>query len=375
MTHMWDVVVVGGGPAGSAAAKRCAEHGLKTLILEKAKIPRHKVCTGALMCTMAQNIVKETFGDPPREVLTTPPYVSGFIVYSPGVEGRKSDHQMPLAWRDDLDYWMNQGAKNVGSELWDGAHFTGMVEENGGYKIRLKKNDQSQEIKTRYVVGADGANSTVRRAIFPNFIPRYMECIQECYQTTIENLDRQYIHWWVLLPDRNIFIIHHKVYRGEVVVVLEANGRPGESIRKAKVVERAREFLTKEYGFNLKSKLLWRYGCPCPIMLKQVFSGLLTPAKENVLLVGDAAGLGVPITGEGIGTGIRSGLIAADSIMKAGHAGTKAEQLYLSDLRSLTSELSELLPPSGYLEEQAKKGTEYLLDAYKEIYDRNLNYA
>lgn len=44
---MWDVVVVGGGPAGSAAAKACAEHGLKTLLLEKFKL-RHKVCTGAV---------------------------------------------------------------------------------------------------------------------------------------------------------------------------------------------------------------------------------------------------------------------------------------------------------------------------------------
>jgi flavin-dependent dehydrogenase len=324
---------------------------------------------------MAQNIVKETFGEPPREVLTTPPYVSGFIVHSPGVEGRKSEHRMHLSWRDDLDYWMNQGAKNAGCELWDDSLATHIIKENDGYRIRLKKNGQSQEIKTKYVVGADGAISRVRRSIFPNFSPRYMECIQECYQTTIEDLDQQYIHWWVLPEDRTIFIAHHKVYRGEVVLVLEANGRPDESIKKAKVVERGREFLNKQYGFNLKSKRLWRQGCMYPIMLKHVFSGSLTPANENALLVGDAAGLVVPITAEGIGTGIKSGLIAADSVMKAVRNGTKAEQVYLNDVKSLTSELAKLLPPSGYLEEQSRKGIEYLLDAYKKIYDQLLSWA
>jgi flavin-dependent dehydrogenase len=49
-----DVVVVGVGPLGSSAAKICAEYRLKTLLLEKFKIPRPKVCAGALMCSMAQ---------------------------------------------------------------------------------------------------------------------------------------------------------------------------------------------------------------------------------------------------------------------------------------------------------------------------------
>lgn len=368
-----DVVVVGAGPAGSATAKRCAEHGLETLLLEKRRLPRRKICTGALMSTMAQNIVKEVFGNP-QEVLTTPPYVSGFMVHSPGVEGRKSEHCMPFAWRHELDYWMNQGAKIAGSELWECVRVVGIIEENGGYKINLKKDGQSQEVRARFVVGADGANSVVRKSIFANFKPTYMQVIQECYRTSLD-LDRQWIHWYVLPPDWCIFVAYHKVYHGEEVLVLEANGRPGESIKNRKVIERARELMAKEYGFDFNSKLLWRDGCVYPILLKQLLSGSFSPAKENVLLAGDAAGVMVPVTGEGIGTGIRGGLMAADSIMKASHGGDKAEGFYLSDLRRLISELEKLLPPSGYLREQASKGADYLLDAYKKIYDDNLKYT
>ena len=43
---MYDVVVVGAGPSGSTAAYYCAKNGLKTLLLEKEKIPRVKTCGG-----------------------------------------------------------------------------------------------------------------------------------------------------------------------------------------------------------------------------------------------------------------------------------------------------------------------------------------
>lgn len=46
---MFDVVVVGAGPGGSVAAKRCLESGLKTLLLEKRRLPRDKVCSGMIM--------------------------------------------------------------------------------------------------------------------------------------------------------------------------------------------------------------------------------------------------------------------------------------------------------------------------------------
>lgn len=371
--NIWDVVVVGGGPTGSSAAKRCAEHGLKTLLLEKQSLPRHKVCTGALMCSQAQNIVKEVFGDPPREVLTTPPYVKGFIVYSPGYEGRISEHRMHLAWRDDLDYWMDQKAVKAGAELWQKARAVKIGEETAGCKIELEKNGQTEEITAKFVIGADGGNSVVRRSIFPEFKPVYMKAFQHVYKARL-NLDPEYIHWYVLFPDRYMFEVHQKTWRGQQVTVLDGQGRPGETVKMQAVMKRAVDVMAKECGFDPKSELLWKDGCLDGMWLRELFSGAFLPAKGNVLIAGDASGIRMPITADGIGTGVQCGVMAADAINKAIHGQGKAADLYLSEVKGFVSKLEKLMPPRGYMAEQGKKGPDYLLDAYKNVYDATLKF-
>ena len=95
----FDVVVAGGGPGGSAAAKKCTEGKLKTLLLKKHKLPRNKVCVGMIMSGMDQALVRKEFGDPPEEVLATPPYLRGIKFRAPGAETLTFGHRMPFAWR------------------------------------------------------------------------------------------------------------------------------------------------------------------------------------------------------------------------------------------------------------------------------------
>ena len=66
---MHDVIVVGAGPAGTAAAKKCVEYGLNTLILERHRLPRYKVCTGMIMGPAAHTLIKQEFGDIPENIL------------------------------------------------------------------------------------------------------------------------------------------------------------------------------------------------------------------------------------------------------------------------------------------------------------------
>ena len=79
----WDVIVVGAGPGGAAASKRCAEAGLRTLVLEKRVLPRDKVCSGMIMGPWAQEIIRDHFGPIPREVLVPPRVLKGHRSMSP----------------------------------------------------------------------------------------------------------------------------------------------------------------------------------------------------------------------------------------------------------------------------------------------------
>ncbi len=95
-TKKWDVIVVGGGPAGSAAAKRCAGAGFQTLLLEKKKLPRVKCCTGMIMSRLAQRAIKEEFGEIPEQALAEPRYLEGYMIYVPGAGKEVIAHKTPF---------------------------------------------------------------------------------------------------------------------------------------------------------------------------------------------------------------------------------------------------------------------------------------
>lgn len=224
----------------------------------------------------------------------------------------------------------------------------------------------SQGVKARFVVGADGSASSVRKSIFPDFIPRFSMCLEEVYQASI-NLDPKYIHWWVLLPFRHPFIVTPKTWKGNEVLLLQCGARPGELAKKTNIINIVKDILAKEHGFDLSCKRLWSDGCRDTGWIREVLSGLFHPAKGNVLLVADASGIKVPITAMGIRTGIRLGLVAANAINKAIRGNRKADGFYLGEIKSLLSELEKLLPPRGHLLKEQEKGAEYLFDAYKRL--------
>jgi len=160
---IYDVVIVGAGPGGSTAAKRCAEHGCKTLMLERRKRPRHKMCSGWLMDNFTRNQVNRVFGQVPLQVLNKPPHLSGFVVHGPGGKRETVKGQFPQAWRKDLDYWMNQKASEAGAEIWDESSVTCVSQDAKRCSVKLTRNGRETEIGARYVVGADGCLSVVRK--------------------------------------------------------------------------------------------------------------------------------------------------------------------------------------------------------------------
>src|SRR5512136_950446 len=115
----YDVVVAGGGIAGSVAARFLAERGLKTLLLEKHKTPRNKACSG-IQFTYLERLVGEKI---PRDALCRNELRQVEMVTP---NGRSTTGRMTMLnfWRSTFDSWLNSVAIRNGAEFRDETNMT-----------------------------------------------------------------------------------------------------------------------------------------------------------------------------------------------------------------------------------------------------------
>lgn len=109
-----------------------------------------------------------------------------------------------------------------------------------------------------------------------------------------------------------------------------------------------------------------------PAVYRELVSRTFKPARGNALLVGDAAGFTMPVSGEGIGTAMKSGLLAANSIQRAIESGELAEVVYLSKINSIISMIGEIYPWFKRITEEARSGGRSLPRVLLEAYLRTL---
>jgi flavin-dependent dehydrogenase len=346
---VYDVIVVGAGPSGSLAAKKCAEMGLKSLILEKYRLPRDKVCSGMIMGPVAHALIRQEFGDLPESVLTDPSHLSGYVFHVPGVGSEKLNNFTRLSWRRNLDYWMNERAQASGVELWQEASVIDIKQQTQGFLITIRMGEQLQDLMAEFVIGADGGNSTVRSFLFPDLKVKYGQVYQEHYRGEL-NLDKDYMHWFYPVEHSPAsFTAHQK----DGLIIVDVGCSPGKA---KQLMTAARKYLAENHGLDLRQEPVWRGGCLQPALYRELTSHTFRPAHKNALLVGDAAGLVMPVSGEGIGTGMKSALIAASSIKKAEDSNKPAEVFYLSELNNIISLFGEIYPWFKKIADEAKSG-------------------
>jgi flavin-dependent dehydrogenase len=358
-TKRWDVVVVGSGPGGSVAAKKCAESGLETLLIEKKKLPRDKVCSGMILGQWATDLVQQEFGDIPTNVLVEP--YNGVTFHIGREESITVQTAISVGWRKNLDYWMCRGAIEKGVQIKDGTRLSGISEVQGGYELEVVgENKETGRIYTRFIVGADGANSTVRKLKWPDLKVRYRPVLRECYQVKL-SIEKEQFHWFFPLVSASPrFDVNYK----EGHFLLEGN---------LKAVRGTIAEILKDYGFPPEAKPTWVDGCVNPDLHDELlFTGSFVPAKDNIFLVGDAGAMLFPFTHEGIGSALKSGILAGESIVEALARSGRAAPSYLRKFEGVKSFLKELEVLRRGMADKAKKGPRALLEAMAELIKRTL---
>jgi flavin-dependent dehydrogenase len=355
-SRSYDVVVVGGGPGGAAASKRCAEYGLKTLMIEKRALPRDKVCTGMIMGDWSINSIREEFGEIPESVFVTPPKLSGHQLHVAGTEVQTLEWPTWIGWRKDFDFWLVNRARESGVTIEDAARVDHVVAEENYYHVITQRRGNTEGIRARFVIGADGATSVVRRSMFPDLEVRYSGPVRECYSGAL-NLDTNFIHWFF---PRGLPRPRFNVNQKNDVFLIE-----GAGIRElgAEIIE-----TLLPYGFTSESKPIWKDGCAIALLHEPLLSGAFQPAKDNILLVGDAAGLILPLTFEGIGSALRSGVLAAEAIIKSTDDKKIAAPAYIQSIGGIVKAIRHLCSIQDKLKEKkdARALAVFLLAAYRE---------
>ena len=153
-----DVIVVGAGPAGSTAAYRIAATGARVLLLDRATFPRDKPCGGGLTLRGVRLLPFPV--DPVVEEV-----VDSLVVrlrYGRHVEVRSPEPVIYMTQRRRLDAYLAEQAASVGAEFRDGVRIRDLNVDRGAAEVVC---EGGERIRARVLVGADGANGVTRRVV------------------------------------------------------------------------------------------------------------------------------------------------------------------------------------------------------------------
>jgi len=286
----YDVAIVGGGPAGSACAAACGQAGMRALLLERAVFPREKVCGDCLNPSCWP--ILERIGVADR-VLAQPHSRFTEIVFS-GARGSPvscaladSPHGEIAIPRSALDSILLDRAREAGVDVREGIAVTAIAP---GWEITTA----GETFHSRLLVAADGRNSTIARLL--GLLPAAKR-------------DRVAAQAHVPLPAGfGEQVRMHFLPRGYCGAASIGGGRMNLCLvaRPAHLPDLK---LWAAGQFQIPPDQTWRTITPLE-------RDAVCPAHENLLLIGDAARVVEPFTGEGIYYALASGMLAASHIAK-----------------------------------------------------------
>ncbi len=303
---MWDVAIVGAGPSGSIAAYLLAKRGYKTLILDKNSFPRHKPCGGGI--TLKAGKLLNEIGLPiePVDAFHKEVLVKGFGLEIE-VRTGSGEYAIAVVRRNLFDKRLLDEAVSEGA-VFKKAKVLGVKRE--GDAIRLVGINETSSV----VVGADGANSVV--AVTSGLRSRWS---REDIIFAIEGVSQPH--------EKLTFMVDAAPYgygwifpRGK-----DSNAGVGGMLEKSKEIKRSFDRLAARY------KVVKAHSWIIPVGGHDK-----SIVDRSIFLVGDAAGLADPLTGEGLYYAIRSSLEVSESL---DHEEPELE--YRKRMEPVISELKE----------------------------------
>ena len=330
-----DVIVVGAGPGGSAAAANLARRGLDVLLLEKTHFPREKVCGDGFTPRTTRALVRLGI-DTSEEAGWL--HNKGLRVYGGRVEPFQLDWPQLADFpsyglvrkRADFDDLMAKHATGFGAELVQGANVTEAILDDRTGRITGVRTRDGNQYRAPLVVAADGNSS--RLSVSMGLNKRSDRPMGVAYRTYYRSprSDDDYLESWLELWDGKPRESTLMPGYGWIFGMGDGTCNVGlgvlntsKSFQKTDYRELMKRWLDntpEEWGFREENRLGKIQGAALPMAFnRQPVYGC------GLLLVGDAGGMVNPFNGEGIAYAMESAELAADAIAEAHARGVGTE--------------------------------------------------
>jgi len=296
-------VVVGAGPAGSSAAESLVKKGFKTILLEKKNFSQSKVCGGLLPAS----VLKE-FDVPLKVILRR---LKGYRVYLPNNETVIFNFKDEGATTDRnlLDSFLANRAQDAGAELIGNAQAIDVKIERAKAKVAYKKAGKIHEVSSQVVIAADGIGSKMAMKILGNIYEK-------------RNLALGYQVNFPILDDSSYFDVFISETIGYGLGWLSpkletATLGVGIGLYRSKTIKKIFYDHISERRQILAEKIDLNREISREVAVLPLDKFVSKAYSDRFLIVGDAALLVNPFSGDGIYYALKSGRMAADTVEKA----------------------------------------------------------
>jgi len=324
----YDLIVVGGGPGGSIAAKTAAESGLKTIFFERGTVPGEKNVSGTGLSPKcfrdfdfmrAMNLPHERVATMATLHLSDERNVeTNMFSFTPSTNApypEAGEYLTRNVYRSELDPWLAGLATAAGAELQTSTKVTGVTRDSAG-RIDGVKTDRGEEFKADLVIGADGVISTVARTagIRDKWDPSEVAMILNVdFGAAREDIDLviggNALHYWysALFPVGYSFFSAEGCHIGLGCYMDWWKKNPHYYLDK----------LFALAGVQQQIKLCKAEAREFQNHMVTFLTDPKTTYGDSVMLIGDAAGFACPFEAEGVYYAMYSGMLAGQVAKKA----------------------------------------------------------
>ncbi|MBK5093954.1 MAG: NAD(P)/FAD-dependent oxidoreductase, partial [Actinobacteria bacterium] len=352
MADDYDVLVVGAGFGGPVAARRCADAGLKTLMVERAGVPGEKVVSGLVIpiygFLFGPDFIRD--GNPPIER----PICSVVNRMVKGGQIFDTDRSLKVPKPVTLGYatyckpfctWLADRAVDSGAELRTATTAVDVITEDG--RVSGIVTDSGERIRSTIVIDSGGTQNQLsikaglRKKFIPEAIELYMLWDFEMAKEDVDSVFGNSMEFFHAMPEENIgaplgygSTLYFFTYRNSI--------HPGLGqflVTRGEIPDVAR--LLREYFDNFTDKVeRWKREIAPRVKLRSIlwdvcpiYAGLLEETREmpiygdGLLIIGDAAGFEASAFGDGVPNAWFSAEIAADVAIEAVRRGDNSSSV------------------------------------------------